>query len=426
MKKLLLLLFCSSIFAQNMETNLEKIVKDNQLLGVSVYTFSGKNEKVYNIGYRNEAQKLLITNDTKFRIASISKAFTALGLMKLYDKKLFKLDDDISNYLGFKVENPNFPNVAVTFRMLLSHTSSLQDGAGYDAFLAATYNEIPIPNISSILTTEGKNYTADMFMNQKPGTFFTYCNLNFGLIGTLIEKISKQRFDVYMKNEILKPLGTNATFSLQDIEDINTLGTIYRFDANGWLPNKDDFKGIKPKPSDLSNYTIGNNAVYFAPQGGLRASSSDIGKFIKYLKTNGKTAKIISEETIKLMKTNQWTFTENNGDNYNGFFKQYGLGLHHTNLNTSDIINNPGFFGGFVGHAGDAYGLISDGYFSEKQDFGFTIITNGCLIPFEKGKNSSFYKFEEEIFKLVCEDYIKNKPVVKKKTVAKKTKKANK
>jgi CubicO group peptidase (beta-lactamase class C family) len=426
MKKWLVLLFCPSLFAQNMETNLQNIVKDNQLMGVSVYTFSGKNEKVYNVGYRNEAQKLPITNDTKFRIASISKAFTALGLMKLYDKKLFKLDDDISNYLGFKVENPNFSNVAITFRMLLSHTSSLQDGTGYDAFLAATYNETPIPNISTVISSTGKNYTADMFMNQKPGTFFTYCNLNFGLIGTLIEKISKQRFDIYMKNEILKPLGVAATFSLQDIEDITTLGTIYRFDDKGWLPNKDDFKGVKPTPSDLSNYVIGNNAVFFAPQGGLRASSSDIGKFIKYLKNDGKTAKILSTETIKLMKTNQWTFAETNGDNYNGFFKQYGLGLHHTNLNTSDIINNPDFFGGFVGHAGDAYGLISDGYFSEKQDFGFVIITNGCLIPFEKGKNSSFYKFEEEIFKLVCEDYIKNKPVVKIKAIVKKTKKANK
>ncbi len=426
MKKLLLLLFCSSIFAQNMEKNLEKIVKDNQLMGVSVYTFSGKNEKVYNVGFKNEAQKLPITNDTKFRIASISKAFTALGLIKLYDKKLFKLDDDISNYLGFKVENPNFPNVAITFRMLLSHTSSLQDGTGYDAFLSATYNETPIPNVSNILTPTGKSYTTDMFMNHKPGEFFTYSNLNFGLIGTLIEKICKQRFDIFMKNEILKPLGITATFSLQDIEDINTLGTIYRFDEKGWLPNKDDFKGLKPTPSDLSKYIIGNNAIYFAPQGGLRASSSDIGKFIKYLKTDGKTAKIVSAATLKEMKTNQWTFADNNGDNYNGFFKQYGLGLHHTNLNTTDIIYNPEFFGGFVGHAGDAYGLISDGYFSEKQDFGFVIITNGCLIPFEKGKNSSFYKFEEEIFKLVCEDYIQNKPTTKKKTNILKFKKTKK
>ena len=173
MKKWLILLLCPSIYAQNMETNLQKIVKDNQLMGVSVYTFSGKNEKVYNVGYKNEAQKLPLTNETKFRIASISKAFTALGLMKLYDKKLFKLDDDISNYLGFKVENPNFPNVPITFRMLLSHTSSLQDGNGYDAFLAATYNETPIPNISSIITQTGKNYSADMFMNHKPGTFFS-------------------------------------------------------------------------------------------------------------------------------------------------------------------------------------------------------------------------------------------------------------
>ena len=426
MKKWLVLLFCSSIFAQNMETNLQKIVKDNQLMGVSVYTFSGKNEKVYNVGFKNETQKLFIANDTKFRIASISKAFTALGLMKLYDKKLFKLDDDISKYLGFKVENPNFPNVAITFRMLLSHTSSIQDGTGYDTFLASTYNENPIPNVSSVLTPTGKNYTTDMFMNQKPGTFFTYCNLNFGLIGTLIEKISKQRFDVYMKNEILKPLNITATFNLQDIEDINTLGTIYRFDEKGWLPNKDDFKGLKPTPTDLSNYIIGNNAAFFAPQGGLRASASDVGKFIKYLKNDIKATKIISSETIKLMKTNQWTFAENNGDNYQGFFKQYGLGLHHANLHTSDIIYNPEFFGTFIGHAGDAYGLISDAYFSEKQDFGFVIITNGCLVPFEKGKNSSFYKFEEEIFKLICEDYIKNKTIVKEKSIVKKVKKSNK
>ena len=426
MKIGLVMLFCSSIFAQNMEINLEKIVKENQLMGLSVYTFSGKNEKVYNIGFRNESQKLPITNDTKFRIASISKAFTALGLMKLYDKKLFKLDDDISNYLGFKVENPNFPNVAITFRMLLNHTSSLQDGTGYDAFLAATYNENPIPNISSILTPTGKSYTSNMFMNQKPGAFFTYCNLNFGLIGTLIEKISKQRFDVYMKNEILKPLGISATFSLQDITDINSLGTIYRFDEKGWLPNKDDFKGVKPTPSDLTNYVVGNNAVFFAPQGGLRASASDIGQFVKYLKNDGKTTKIISVKTIKLIKKNQWTFAENNGDNYNGFFKQYGLGLHHTNKNGSDVIYNPDFFGEFVGHAGDAYGLISDGYFSEKQDFGFAIITNGCLIPFEKGKNSSFYKFEEDVFKLICEDFMKNKSATKKKLVKKKSKNSKK
>ncbi len=416
MKTILYLFFGGSLLAQNMETNLQNIVKENQLMGLTVYTFSGKNEKIYNVGFRNEALKLPVTNDTKFRIASISKAFTALGLMKLYDQKLFQLDDDISNYLGFKVENPNYPNVPITFRMLLSHTSSIQDGTGYDTFLAATYNETPIPNISSVLAPKGKNYTVDMFMNQKPGSFFTYCNLNFGIIGTLIEKISKLRFDTYMRNEILKPLGITATYNLDDLTNIENLGTIYRSENNSWKPNKDDLKGVKPPQIDMSVYEIGNNAVFFAPQGGLRASASDIGKFLKFLKSDGKTAKILSPKSIKLMKTNQWTFIENNGDNYNGFFKQYTLGLHQTNLNTSDIINNPIFFGQFIGHAGDAYGLISDAYFSEKEDFGFVIITNGCLIPFEKGKNSSFYKFEEEIFKLVCDDYIKNRPIIKGKT----------
>jgi CubicO group peptidase (beta-lactamase class C family) len=412
----MIFLLYSSMLAQNMEKNLQKIVKENQLMGLTVYTFFGENKKIYNIGFRNDTQKLPITNDTKFRIASISKAFTALGLMKLYDRKLFKLDDDISNYLGFKIENPNYPNIPITFRMLLSHTSSLQDGTGYDAFLESTYNQTPIPNINSILTPTGASYSIDMWLHNEPGTFFTYCNLNFGLIGTLIEKISNQRFDIYMKNEILRPLGITATYNLDDLPNIENLGTIYRSENNAWKPNKDDFKGLKSTITDLSNYILGNNAVFFAPQGGLRASASDIGKFLKFLKSDGKTTKILSAKSIQLMKTNQWTFVENNGDNYNGFFKQYALGLHQTNLNTSDIIYNPEFFGQFIGHAGDAYGLISDAYFSEKEDFGFVIITNGCFIPFKKGKSSSFYKFEEEIFKLVCEDYIKNKISVKRKT----------
>jgi CubicO group peptidase (beta-lactamase class C family) len=423
MKTILSLFFSCSLFAQNMETNLQNIVKENKLMGLIVYTFSGKSEKVYTVGYRNETQKLPITKDTKFRIASISKTFTALGLLKLYDQKLFKLDDDISNYLGFKVENPNFPTVPITFRMLLSHTSSLQDGEGYDAFLAATFNTKPIPNISSAIIPNKSYYSPDMWLNHEPGKYFMYCNLNYGLIGTLIEKISKHRFDLYMKNEILKPLGISATYNIDDIVDIENLATIYRAENNVWKPNKDDVKGIKPSPTDMSDYIIGNNAAFFSPQGGLRASANDVGKLLQYFKSDGKTAKIISKSTLKIMKTNHWTFSENNGDNYNGLLKRYGLGLHHANLNTSDLINNPAFFGEFVGHAGDAYGLISDAYFSEKQDFGFVVITNGCIVPFEKGKTSSYYKFEEAVFRLVCEDFMQNNILPKKKAKAEKIKK---
>ena len=147
---LLIMLQSTYIFSQNLQTKLQSILEQNQLMGLTVHTIYGKKETTYNLGLRNEAKKLPVTDDTKFRIASISKSFAALGLMKLYDKKLFKLDDDISTYLGYKIYNPNFPDDKITFRMLLSHTSTLNDGEGYDAFLGATYKETPIPNINSV------------------------------------------------------------------------------------------------------------------------------------------------------------------------------------------------------------------------------------------------------------------------------------
>ena len=404
---LLIMLQSTYIFSQNLQSKLQSILEQNQLMGLTVHTIYGKKETTYNLGLRNEAKKLPVTDDTKFRIASISKSFAALGLMKLYDKKLFKLDDDISTYLGYKIYNLNFPDDKITFRMLLSHTSTLNDGEGYDAFLGATYKETPIPNINSVFLENGKYFTKDMWLNQKPGTFFTYCNLNFGLIGTLIEKISKERFDVYMKKEILKPLKINTGYNIQDIADLENVATLYRTENNAWKPSKDDYNGVKPNPTDFSNFIIGNNGSYFGPQGGMRTSAKDLSKFLKFLKSDGASnPRIISAKTLKLMKTAQWTFKEGNGDNYNGFFKRYGLGLHITNTDGTDKMSDAATFGNFIGHAGDAYGLISDAYFSDKLDFGVVLITNGCFIPFEKGKSTSFYKFEEEILKAVTEDYL--------------------
>ena len=413
---LLIMLQSTSIFSQNLQTKLQFILEQNQLMGLTVQTIYGKKETTYNVGLRNEANKLLVTDDTKFRIASISKSFAALGLMKLYDKKLFKLDDDISTCLGYKIYNPNFPDDKITFRMLLSHTSTLNDGEGYDAFLGATYKETPIPSINSVFLENGKYFTKDMWLIQKPGTFFTYCNLNFGIIGTLIEKISKERFDVYMKKEILKPLKINTGYSIQDIADVENVATLYRTENNAWKPSKDDYNGVKPAPTDFTNFIIGNNGSYFGPQGGMRASAKDLAKFLKFLKSDGASnPKVISAKTLKLMKTAQWTFKEGNGDNYNGFFKRYGLGLHLTNTDGTDKMSDAVTFGNFIGHAGDAYGLISDAYFSDKLDFGVVLITNGCFIPFEKGKSTSFYKFEEEILQAVTEDYLLNEKSKKKK-----------
>lgn len=399
MKYFLLLAICFSMHSQNIQSTLNSIFKKNEMMGLSVYYFDKKTEGNYSFGYRNFDDKLPVTSTTRYRIASISKAFTALGIMKLVDQKKINLDEDISTYLGYKVFNPSFPSDKITTRMLLTHTSSILDGTGYDNFLSGTYNDATIPNVNSVLLPDGKYFTKDMFSDRQPGTYFTYCNLNYGLLGTLIEKASGIRFDIFMKNEILKPLNIGGSFSIQDIADVENVSALYR-NKDGWKAQKDDFKGQKSKPSDLSTYEIGTNGAYFGPQGGLRVTAAELGTFLKYLKSNGKThPTIMSSKTIKLMKQSQWKFDGNNGDNFEGLFLNWGLGLHIANTDKNDRISP--IKGNFIGHAGDAYGLISDAYFSENENFGVVLVCNGILKGYQKGKSTSFYSFEEEIFEVL-------------------------
>lgn len=92
--------------------------------------------------------------------------------MQLVEQNLLDLNTDISTILGFNVRNPNYPNTAITVKMLLSHTSSIINGSTYDAFLQATSNNNPIPNLGEILTPSGSFYNTGQFNNILPGTYF--------------------------------------------------------------------------------------------------------------------------------------------------------------------------------------------------------------------------------------------------------------
>ncbi len=398
---LITMLLTQTLFCQPLQSQLNTIFDNNQLMGMSVYVFDGDNEATYNYGLRNLNQNLPIDNATKYRVASISKSFTALGLMKLYDQGFFALDDNISTYLGYNVNNPNFSNVPITFRMLLSHTSSLQDGSGYGAFLAATYNQSAIPDISALLTQGGSYSTANMFRTEMPGTYFNYSNINFGLIGTLIEKISNQRFDIYMKNEILIPLNITGSYNIQDLPEIANLATLYR-NVSGWTPQFDNYNGIMPTTPNLESYEVGSNGLYFSPQGGLRISASEIGTFLKFIRENGATVPgLISQPTLTAMKTVTWTDNGANGDDYYGLFNKWSLGLHYANTGSADLVCDSNTFGNFIGHTGEAYGLISDAFYSENENVGFVVITNGSFSGYQSNA-SSFYAVEDQVFSALC------------------------
>jgi CubicO group peptidase (beta-lactamase class C family) len=402
---LLLLLVLSPYWSQsqNLENELENIVSNFELMGMSVWVNTNGSEAQYHYGLKDFNRNLDVNSNTHYRIASISKTFTALGVIKLYDDGVLNLDEDISTYLGYQVENPQFPSTPITTRMLLSHTSSLQDGDGYTNFLNATYSQTPIPNISELLLPSGGYYSSNMWRVEAPGTFFTYSNVNFGLLGTLIEAISGERFDIFMKNEVLVPLGIQGSFNIQDISDINDMAVLYRNNNGNWQAQYDNYQGLVPTPPDLSSYIPGTNGIYFAPQGGLRSTVSDMGRLLNFLKSEGSLYNLsIQESSLNEMRSIQWNYNGTNGNNYFGLFNRWGLGLHHANITSGDQICGLGNQETFIGHPGEAYGLISDAYFIENQDIAFTILINGIWDGYQLGTNSSFYAVEEAIFNVLC------------------------
>lgn len=387
-------------YAQTLPQQLQSVATSNGLIGMSVVTFCGTSvQDVVHTGLSNVAANLPVTDSTRYRIASISKLVSAVGLMQLHEQGLFGLDDDVSTALGFSFRNPAYPNTPITYRMLLSHRSSFQDGTGYGDFLTATYNTAPPPAISELALTTGNWYTSNMWRTEQPGTYFAYSNANWGIVGTLVETHSGQRFDEYMKQHVLQPLGIGGSYNVQDLDNIDNVAVLYR----NSVPQADNFSGTMPPAPDLSQYVIGSNGLFFAPQGGLRVSALELARIGMMLENGGELngVTVLQSSTVGLMRNNEWTWNGSNGDNYFGLFRSWGLGTHRILPTSGGDVVLPGVQ--MFGHAGEAYGLISDMYSEGDFHFGLVFITNGYTSgnAYQFGNNSAFYSVEEEVYAAV-------------------------
>jgi CubicO group peptidase (beta-lactamase class C family) len=394
---LLICIFKSIISAQGTDAfdqKLNTIFTKYSVAGMSVAVVNN-NRVIFSKGYglADIPRQIPVNSDsTLFRIASISKTVTGTAILKLYEQGKLKLNEDISRYLGYRVRNSSFPDDSITFIHLLTHTSGLMDGSWYDSFLSASYGS-SIPKIKDLFTPGTSSYTNSMWTGYRPGVNFEYCNFAFGMLGTLVEKISGERFDIFCRKNIFQPLGMNSSFNVQDIPDINKFAALYRKSGGQWVAQYDDYKGVKPQPRDLTNYQTGDNGLVFSPQGGCRTSALDLCKFMLAHMNNGvyNGIRILNDTTINLMHRQHWS-----GSGLGGLYKMKGLAIHITD----DLI--PGMR--MLGHSGEAYGLLSDMYFDINNRFGIVFMINGG----NASGGSLFYGIEEEVFRNAFDLLIKN------------------
>ena len=365
--------------------------------------------------------------ETMYRIASISKLITTLGVMRLVEEGKLTLDADVSAYLGWSLRNPNFPDAPITMRMLLTHRASITDEADY-------YWEDKLNvNLKDVFTPSSARFgKGEMWAkNAMPGDYFSYGNLNWGVIATVMERVSGERFDRLMKRVVFDPLGIRGGFNPADMAatDLANLAALYRKRAvvNGkeiwnprgpWIAQVDDYSQAAPVPRAGPNYVIGSNGTLFGPQGACRLSAADLGRVMLMLMNEGsyEGTRVLSAESVREMFREQWRADADgsgkNGDVNSGGGKRlmnaWGLGNQHF-LDISGVALGDRLVdgGGFkaVGHLGDAWGLTSAMVFDPKSKNGMIFLSGGPGFDPETtpGNYSAFHRYEERILSALYE-----------------------
>jgi CubicO group peptidase (beta-lactamase class C family) len=382
---------------EGINTRFQQVFEENELMGLSVlFVFDSQTVWEGCFGMADSAREIPVSDRTLYRIASISKMFTATALLQLWEAGRVDLDTDVSRYLGWKLQHPRHAGIPITLRHLMSHRSGIRDGEAYYAFSGAMIQERL--DIRELFQPDGKYYADELFSEQAPGTFFHYANCTWGLVATVVEKISGERFDDYCRQHILEPLGMVADFNVAEIDSVDDIAVLYRFREGAWVPQADDYQGERPESRAFEGYRVGQNGLIFGPQGSLRSSARDLSRFMLLFLNDGtwNGHRLLNKETVEMMMAEAWTYDGTNGRPYDDLILSYGLGVHRTlNRDSADIVFPDRKM---AGHPGDAYGLLSGLYFDKESGTGIIIITNGGKQITSKGVESAFYKVEEDAY----------------------------
>jgi CubicO group peptidase (beta-lactamase class C family) len=258
-------------------------------------------------GYSNVKMKLPATSETIYCTGSTFKFLTATAIMQLQEQGKLDIDDPINNYLGEEsIDDYSDIGKPVTFRHLLSHHSGLSGPLE------------TIPLWSRDLPRSLKEVVSKISATSDPGTEYNYCNHCYALAGYLVEKISGKKFQVYIVENILKPLG------ITNLGPVVPTPTMLELMALPYM-----LREKIPVPIYRVRFDV-------FPAGDTYLTAKDMAKFLtaqlNFGKYNGNS--ILSPESVKEMQKPQ-------------FGSSYGLGTGVTIINGNKILTHSGGVAGF-------------------------------------------------------------------------------
>ncbi|HAN10705.1 MAG TPA: hypothetical protein DCP90_08860 [Clostridiales bacterium] len=236
----------------NIDTMIKNYMRDFNIPGIAVIVTKGDNVvylKSFGIGHDNKS----LGKDTKMYIGSLSKSFTALAIMQLEESGKIDIDKPVKTYLPYFKVNNNYSTENITVRHLLNQTSGMSE----------------INNISKLKnTTSLREGVLDLKKARpvsKPGDEFHYFNPNYVILGAIVEEVTGEKYEKYMKENILGPLGMKNT--VLDIKNgVTNLSNGFGAFAGFPVKRREEFIKsaisagfIISTPEDISKYIIFQN-----------------------------------------------------------------------------------------------------------------------------------------------------------------------
>ncbi len=257
--------------AEYIDSIFQQLSKYNWFNGSVCY--SEKGQLVYQkaFGFKNFKTRDSLTVNSPFQLASVSKMFTAISIMILKERDILDYEDTIQQFI------PDFPHNGISIRNLLTHR------AGLSRYMSLAHDKwkdktIPLSNDSML----------SMFERFEPNTYFKadagfhYCNTNYAILASIVEKASGKPFDVFMKEEVFDPLEMNDSF----VYNMRGDTTVSFYVNKGVTGHRNSgWRSIRMR-NDYLNGVMGDKGVY--------CSIEDMFKFEQALYFNT----LVSQETL--------------------------------------------------------------------------------------------------------------------------------
>ncbi len=345
----------------SLEATVDSLLQENNIPGAGI-ALVHKDSVIWSggIGYADYEDENPVTVDHLFRVGSVSKTFVAMGIMKLVEEGKLSLNDKVQELVpNIEIKNPWKETDPVRVKHLLEHTAGFDD-----MHFSEFYNTQHDPNISleKALSINPKSRV----VRWRPGTRYSYSNPGYAVAGHIIEEVTGQPYEDYLRRSILIPLGMRqSSFAYSDSVK-ETLATGYKGEYD---------------PVEYQH-------IYLRPAGMLHSSPADMAKFVQLLLNDGS---FDGQELIRDSLLNRMENTETTLAAKHGFTKGYGLGITHSEMAGYPNLN----------HAGGIDGFVAQYMYFPEYELGYVLLLNS---------SNGFGDIREAITKFLLQNVKKPKP----------------